>query len=198
VAIALVALGAAVALRGKNGRAAATPTPSAHIEVGGRAPEFTALQATTRPAEFRLAAQRGHMVVLSFLNTQAEPGGTENPSLGQIVFLKSMETQGRRSGLRTVVVDASGLVRKRAARRSNLINFTYDWALSAGIVVVRDSRDAIAREYGVSQVPTTLLIDKRGVVRDRWSGFASAAKLDFAILALEGKPIMRLSQATKR
>jgi hypothetical protein len=37
-------------------------------------------------------------------------------------------------------------------------------------------------------VPTTFLIDRHGVVRRRWDGFALAAQLDFAVRPLVGRP----------
>jgi peroxiredoxin len=70
------------------------------------------------------------------------------------------------------------------------VNFTYDWVLARSIAVAPDPDGALARRYGVTAVPTTFLVDRRGVVRRRWDGFAAAAQLDFAIRPLLGRPLV--------
>jgi hypothetical protein len=166
VAAAGVALG--FALRGGSDRAAA----SAGV-AGARAPAFAALDAA-----------HGHAVLVTFLDTQAQASAANNPSRAQIPFLKSMNTQNHPYGLRTVIVDTAG------AGRDALVNFAYDWALARSIAVARDPDGALARRYGVTAVPTTFLVDRRGVVRRRWDGFAAAAQLDFAIRPLLGRPLV--------
>jgi hypothetical protein len=138
--------------------------------VGRAAPRFAAL-----------AGLRGHAVLLTFLDTQAQARAGNDPSRAQISFLKSMETQNQAAGLRTVIVDTGD------ATRDDLVNFTYDWALPRSIAVAGDPHGSLAWAYGVAKVPTTLLIDRRGVVRRRWDGFAPAAELDFAVRPLVGR-----------
>lgn len=163
----LVAAGVAlgVAFRGGSDRATAGGAAD-----GARAPAFDVL-----------AADRGHTVLLSFLDTQAQATAANDPSRAQIPFLKSMSTQNRSYGLRTVIVDTG------RAGGNALVNFTYDWALGRSIAVVADPRGALARRYGVNASPTTFLVDRRGVVRRRWDGFASAVQLDFAVRPLVGR-----------
>jgi hypothetical protein len=198
ISVAVLAVGVAFAIQGEATPTAAGTETSARADLGAVAPEFTAGRATAGRTKFRLAAQRGHLVLLSFLDTEAQASANENPSREQIVFLKSMETQSRQYGLRIVIVDAARLATQNAPSQSDLINFTYDWALPSGIAVVGDTHGALARTYGIEQLPTTLLIDKKGIIRARWTGFASAAKLDFAIRALEGRSIVSTSTTTRR
>jgi peroxiredoxin len=152
--------------------------------VGRAAPDFSAPLARQAGGTFSLAAERGHAVLLSFLNTQAEASAAGDPSRSQIVFLKSMNTQNRPHGLRTVIVDAPAAAGVAAPSHDALINFTFDWGLDPSIAVVGDAGGAIERAYGITKVPTTLVLDRRGVVRHRWNGFALAAQLDFAIRPL--------------
>jgi len=187
-----VALGATGVVAGlyasrRDGRAA----PATAVAVSRPAPDFTGMLASRGGrARFSLVALRGHPVLLSFLNTQAEATAANDPSRAELVFLKSMNTQNRPHGLRTVVVDAAAVVGGRPPDRTQLVNFTYDWALDPTIAVVGDASGAIARAYGVARVPTTILLDAQGVVRHRWNGFARAAQLDFAIRPLVGRALV--------
>jgi len=152
------------------------------------APAFTRVQ--TRGGTFSLSGQHGHPVLLSFLNTQAESTRATDPSRAEIVLLKSMNTQNHRYGLRTVIVDAADAAGAAPPSRDALINFTFDWALDRSIAVIGDADGSVERAYGVTRTPTTVLIDKRGIIRRRWNGFALAAQLDFAIRPLVGRAIV--------
>jgi hypothetical protein len=159
------AAGAGIALRGRPAAA-----HSGAAVVGAPAPSFAAL-----------SGDRGHAVLLSFLDTQAPARVGNDPSRAQIPFIKSMDAQNRGAGLRTLIVDTGG------AGPDALVNFTYDWAVPRSVAVVRDAHGTIARAYCVATVPTTVLIDRRGVIRRRWDGFAPAAELDFAVRPLVGR-----------
>jgi redoxin len=155
--------------------------------VGRAAPDFSAALASQAGGRFSLAGERGHAVLVSFVNTQEAASAAGAPSRSQIVFLKSMNTQNHPHGLQTVIVDAAATAGVPAPSHDALINFTFDWSLDPSIAVVGDANGSIERAYGVTEVPTTLVIDKRGVVRHRWNGFALAAQLDFAIRPLVGR-----------
>jgi hypothetical protein len=167
-AVLVVAAGVALGLGLRGGSDGAATSGAAG---GTRAPAFAALD-----------ADRGHAVLVSFLDTQTQASAANDPSRAQIPFLKSMNRQNRPYGLRTVIVDTAG------AGRDALVNFTYDWALDRSIAVADDPGGAVARRYRVTAVPTTFLIDRHGVVRRRWDGFALAAQLDFAVRPLVGRP----------
>jgi len=183
-AVVLAGIALVVGLRG-FGRGPVMPPPlTLHP-----APLFTRPLASLKGGTFSLGSQRGHPVLLSFLNTQAEATAANDPSRAEIVFIKSMSTQNHHYGLRTVIVDAAGAAGTSPPSRDALVNFTFDWALDPSIVVVGDEDGSLERAYGVTKTPTTFLIDKRGVIRRRWDGFALAAQLDFAIRPLVGRSI---------
>lgn len=127
-------------------------------------------------------------MLVSFLDTQAQASAAGNASRSQLVFLKSMDTQSRAAGLRTIVVDAAHTLGIEPPSASELVNVRYDWALPRAIAVVGDPGGVFAREYHVASVPTTLLLDARGKVVRRWTGFARAAELDFAVRKVTGRP----------
>jgi hypothetical protein len=154
------------------------------LDVGMSAPALAG--SAVRGGNVRLAGLRGHVVLLSFLNSRAEATPEGDPSRAQIVFLRSMERQHGRFGLRVIVVDAAELAGAGRPSRNDLVNYTYDWNLDPAIAVLADDGTA-ARRFAVEHAPTTFLIGPDGVVRDRWNGFAPAARLDLAIRRLEGR-----------
>jgi cytochrome oxidase Cu insertion factor (SCO1/SenC/PrrC family) len=156
----------------------------ARLGVGGRAPALAA--DAVRGGRITLDRVRGHVVLLSFLSSQAEATAAGDPSRAQIVFLRSMRRQHARFGLRVIVVDASELAGARRPSRNDLVNYTYDWDLDRTIAVVGDD-GSFARSYDVDEAPTTFLVGPDGVVRERWDGFAPAARLDLAIRRAEGR-----------
>jgi hypothetical protein len=131
----------------------------------------------------RLPRANGEPMLVSFLDTQAQPSADGNASRSQLVVVKSMDTQSRAAGLRTVIVDTSH------ARADELVNFRYDWSLPAAIRVLADPGGALAHAYGAARIPTTLLLDGRGAVVRRWSGYAAAAQLDFAVRRATGRHV---------
>jgi peroxiredoxin len=185
VAVVLAGIALVVGLRALD-RAPAMPPPRAQDP----APLFTRPLASLSAGTFSLAGQRGHPVLLTFLNTQAEATAANDASRAEIVFIKSMNTQNRRYGLRTVIVDAADAAGTSPPSRDALVNFTFDWALGPSIAVVGDEDGSLERAYGVTKAPATFLIDERGIIRRRWDGFALAAQLDFAIRPLVGRSIV--------
>jgi hypothetical protein len=158
--------------------------------VGRAAPAFSGPIARQGGGTFSLEGQRGHAVLVSFLNTQARPSAAGDPSRSQVVFLESMNRQNHPHGLTTVIVDSAAAAGVPAPSDDALINFTFDWALDPSISVLGDATGSIERAYGITKVPTTLAIDKDGIVRHRWNGFALAAELDFAVRPLVGRALV--------
>jgi hypothetical protein len=158
--------------------------PRVELEAGMSAPALAG--SAVRGGEISLERLRGHLVLVSFLNSRAEATMEGDPSRAQIVFLHSMQTQHERLGLRVIVVDAAELAGAGRPSLNDLVNYTYDWNLGSAIAVLRDE-GTLAHRFGVEQAPTTFLIGPDGVVRKRWDGFAPAAQLDFAIRVLEGR-----------
>jgi hypothetical protein len=155
-----------------------------HLELGMPAPALSGT--AVRGGSVSLARLHGHLVLLSFLNSRAEATTEGDPSRAQIVFLRSMQRQHARFGLRVIVVDAAELAGAGRPTRNDLVNYTYDWNLDPAVAVLADD-GAAARRFAVERAPTTFLIGPDGIVRERWDGFAPAARLDLAIRRLEGR-----------
>src|SRR5215216_1871159 len=91
------------------------------LEVGARAPELVGK--AVRGGEVNLQRLRDHLVLLSFLNSRASATAEGDPSRAQIVFLRSMQRQHARFGLRVVVVDAAELAGAGRSSRNDLVNY---------------------------------------------------------------------------
>jgi hypothetical protein len=154
------------------------------LEAGAPAP--TLVGKSVRDGEVSLERLRGHVVLVSFLNSQAEATADGDPSRAQIVFLRSMQRQHARFGLRVIVVDAAELAGAGRPSRDDLVNYTYDMNLDPAIAVLADD-GTYARRFAVEHAPTTFLIGPDGIVHRRWDGFVPAAQLDLAIRRLEGR-----------
>jgi len=159
------------------------------LEPGSVAPDFQ-LEAV-RGGSYHLADLSGQVVLLSFINTQAEAAsGTADPSRAQIVFLKSMQEQYGPKGLVVMIVDAARIATGSDPGPDQLINFTYDWQLDQ-VVVLDDPDSSVAKDYAVTSTPTTFLMSADGIIQQRWDGFASASQLALSIEPLVGAPAHR-------
>ena len=162
---------------------------SVALEPGSAAPDFSL--PIVRGGSFQLGDFSGQVILLSFINTQAEAiSPTSDPSRAQIVFLKSMQEQYDQKGLTVLIVDAARVATGKHPAQDKLINFTYDWQLDT-IPVLDDSDSAVAKAYGVRSTPATFLIGADGIVEQRWDGFASSSQLALSIDALVGAPAHR-------
>lgn len=152
---------------------------SPQVDAGTPAPALAG--AGVRGGSVNLQHLRGHIVVVSFLNSRAKTG---DPSRAQAVFLRSMQRQHARYGLRVVVVDAATVSGAGTPSRNDLVNYTYDLNLAPPLAVLRDN-GSLARRFGVHDAPTTFLIGAGDRVAERWNAFVPATGLDFAIRRLE-------------
>jgi peroxiredoxin len=169
--------------------AACSPASQTDIGQGVSAPDFT-LKAI-RGGSYHLADLSGQVVLLSFINTQADAtSATADPSRAQIVFLKSMREQYGPKGLVVWIVDAARIATGKRPSQDKLINFTYDWQLE-DIPVLDDSDGLVARSYGVESTPVTFLIGADRIIQQRWDDFASASQLALSIESLVGAPAHR-------
>src|SRR5919109_5432538 len=159
--------------------AACSPASQTDIGQEASAPDFT-LKAM-RGDSYHLADLSGQVILLSFINTQANAtSATADPSRAQIVFLKSMQEQYGPKGLVVLIVDAARIATGEQPSQDQLINFTYDWQLE-DLSVLEDPDGSVAESYAVASTPVTFLIGADGVIQQRWDGFASASQLALSI-----------------
>ena len=168
---------------------------SATLEPGSPAPDFSL--PIVRGGSFQLADIPGQVILLSFINTQAQASSaTADPSRAQIVFLRSMQEQYGPKGLVVLIVDAARIETGRQPSQDQLINFTYDWQLE-NIPVLDDADSSVARSYAVKSAPATFLIGANRIIQQRWDGFASASQLALSIEALVGVPAHRQAETVE-
>ena len=118
---------------------------------------FAALAGTSHAATaLDLGAYRGRVVYLDFWASWCGPCKQSFP------WMQSLQSTYGRRGLVVVAVD---LDRDRADARRFLARF------HPGFRIVYDPSGSLAKRYAVAGMPTTLLIDRRGRVRDRHIGF---------------------------
>jgi len=133
-----------------------------------------------RGGHFRLRDHRGKPVLLAFVQTQPDTG-EGNPSRALVPQLASMDWQYRAVGLEVVLIDETQLARPAVAapRREDLLNTTYDWSLQ--VPLAEDPDANAASSYAVKAVPTMVLIDRSGQIRDRWIGGVHPGDLAAAV-----------------
>lgn len=140
------------------------------------APDFDLPAA--RGGRVRLQALRGQITIISFVATgSAAPSPEADASRSQITVLRSVYDQYHAKSVQIVVID----VANPSSTRDELLNATYDYQLA--FPLLQGSADTLER-YGVTTVPTTLLIDTKGVITRRWNAIVRTPDLSFAVLAL--------------
>jgi peroxiredoxin len=139
------------------------------------APDFTLPQ--VRGGVFHLRASHSEAVLLAFLQTVSDTADT--PSRRQVGLLLSMNHQYSARGLKVVIVDSSALVTHQPSKREALINASYDWQLN--IPLLEDDDNRVARSWGVTEVPTLMLLASDGSMAQRWYGLTGPAILARAI-----------------
>lgn len=157
------------------------PVSNPHIGVGQVAPSFTLEQ--SRGGMLNVAPEAGP-VLLSFVCTCPQDDQAAKASRSQVVFIKSMAEQYAKRGIRFVLIETSASESAIRPNRNDLLNLSYDWDVDTIPLVADTASAATARNYGIRQLPTTLLIGEHGRVANRWDGFATAAQLGFSIEAL--------------
>ncbi len=127
------------------------------IQMGQRAPDFTLETITGEP--FKLSEQRGKPVFLNFWATWCGPCRVEMPD---------MEKLQQAMGDRILIVGID--IRESL---STVQNFLRDRGFSWTFVL--DSNGAVAREYEVAAIPTSIFIDAKGVIVRKFRGTRSYA-----------------------
>jgi thiol-disulfide isomerase/thioredoxin len=123
--------------------------------LGAFAPEWKHVQGVSGAVPSSMAALRGHVVVLDFWATWCGPCRIVMPKLS--VLQQRYGAQGLRVvGLSTEDAD-------------DVAAFAQHVSVAYPIAV--DTQSETTRDYGVSSLPTLVVVDKRGVVRDVSVGY---------------------------
>jgi peroxiredoxin len=122
----------------------------------------------------KLAALRGRVVLLEFWATWCGPCRAAMPGL------ESLHARFGAQGLAVLGVAND------PAERATL----FAAQAGLGIPIVADEDGKSLSAYGVRSLPTTVLIDRRGVVRDVWLGYEAGrhAWIERRIVALLAEP----------
>lgn len=137
--------------------------------------------------EFSLADQRGKVVVLNFWATWNEL------SVGGMSALDSVQTE----------LGADGIAIVGIAQDKDGLDLVTDWAAdnTVGYPLVADASQAVAREYGdIELLPTTIIVDREGFIRERHTGILTHDELlDLIgpILIEEEEPLSELPSVTE-
>ena len=166
------------------------PNPRA-VFAGDTAPSFSLVAARGGRCDLADLLAKKRVVLLSFIDVRSLPlsPSYSDPSRGQLVFLKSMARQYASKGVEVLVMGCNGLDGGQPLAPSALLNLTYDWQLD-GLTVLRDDATTALR-YGVSTLPTTLLIASDGRIQRRWDGFVAPQQLALALESSVGPPPFR-------
>lgn len=138
---------------------AAAPAHAAEFPVGAVAPDF--VLKSTSGENYRLSEYRGEVVILSFWAAWC------GDCRAQLEALAQMQVRYQDTGIEllTVSLDQS---RREAAEVTEAIGVTSP--------VLHDAGGEVGRLYAVERMPTMLLIDREGVVREVFEGFARGSE----------------------
>jgi len=139
------------------------------VDVGGRAPEIGINDLNGRPV--RMASLRGKVVLVDFWASWCAPCRQEFP------VLERLHRTYASQGLAIVGVSVDNDVANvRSFLRRN----------SASFLIAHDPRKVAAARYGGTAMPSSYIIDRRGIVRHYHPGFRAndAATIEREVQAL--------------
>ncbi|EXX86983.1 thiol-disulfide oxidoreductase ResA family protein [Paenibacillus darwinianus] len=146
-------------------RSEAAPTGDAKPKKGYAAPSFELPDLADRPV--RVGGPADKVVLINFWASWCGPCILEAPDL-QKLYERYKDT------MTLIGVNATKYDREREARQ-----FVDDFGLTFPILM--DRKGAVTDLYNVAQFPTTLLVDKNGVIRERITGVIPVAKWESLI-----------------
>ncbi|MFN2566560.1 MAG: peroxiredoxin family protein [Gemmatimonadaceae bacterium] len=127
------------------------------VEVGARAPNFSAVTIDSTPRVRRLADYAGHVVLLNIWATWCEPCRVEMPSM------EALHKDFASKGLRVVAVSIDQIAGPPQIRE-------YARELGLTFEILHDSAQAISRAYQVQGYPQSFVIGRDGTIRRKWIG----------------------------
>lgn len=161
--LSLVTLGAGLWSRQlQQQQTAEQSQPAATVPPSTRAPEF-ALQAADG-ATLRLSDLRGNVVLLNFWATWCPPCEAELPDLNAL-----HQEYGEAQRFTVVGIDME-------ETRADVLAFAEARKLTYPLLLDADGTIANSR-YGVRSLPTSIIIDRDGFIRDTWVGQISKAAM---------------------
>jgi peroxiredoxin len=159
------AQGAIAVLIGAAIASSSAPAGAAPASTAAAAQDFALKAVDGR--NHRLSEYRGEPVVLTFWGSWCGPCRDS---------LLTLETMARQGGVPVLGVNLDG-TSERASAVSGALHLSYPTLV--------DVRQQVARAYAVDELPLTLLLDRAGVVRARWSGVpVDAAELSRSLDSL--------------
>jgi|WetSurMetagenome_2_1015567.scaffolds.fasta_scaffold45624_5 peroxiredoxin len=139
---------------------------SSDSAMNGAAPQFTLHDVDGRPIS--LSSYRGKVVILDFWAPWCPPCRREIPD-----FI-SLQNQYASQGLQVIGIGLD--------QPSNVASFVQRYGVNYPVVI---GDDAISNSYGgVSGIPTTFIIDKQGIIRNKFVGFTDKAVFEVHIKKL--------------
>ena len=166
----------------QSGRAvlARFPSPDDLIRmdlVGRFAPDLRGVHGVGGVFPKSLSDLRGHVVVLDFWATWCGPCRMAMPKLG------ALQARYGAQGLSVLGVSSE--------KQEDVAVFVQRTAVSYPVGVDTDA--ATTRSYGISSLPTLILVDKRGIVREVSVGydFTEDARVEGSVRALLSEPTHR-------
>jgi cytochrome c biogenesis protein CcmG/thiol:disulfide interchange protein DsbE len=143
---------------GESGRGAGSAASEGHGLIGNPAPDFSVAKAAGSKGTVSLADLQGKVVLVDFWGTFCEPCKKSFPKLQDL----SAKYSG--SGLRVVAISED-----EAEDRDKIPTFAQTYG--AKFVIGWDEDKSAARHYKPETMPTSFLIDRKGVVRFSHVGY---------------------------
>jgi peroxiredoxin len=133
----------------------------AGVQKGMKAPDFSL--PTLTGSKLSLASLRGKVVVIDFWAQWCEPCKKELPQLQKL----AKEFSGKDVVVLAINLDKTKDNAQRLAQQ-----------LGLSIPVLLDPSGAVAATYDLPKMPTSFLVDKRGIVRFVHEGFEGSGDVD--------------------
>lgn len=149
--------------------------PARALDAGARAPEIGLASVANGGGQINLAGLRGQVFVVDFWASWCAPCADEMP------VLERLYTTHRQNGFTIIGVSQD-------SAESNIQTFLRRIPVSFPIVL--DNAHAVAGRYSPPRMPTSYIVDRRGIVRHVHAGFRSsdAGAIEREVAALVAQP----------